>query len=242
MLRIMKIVHISDIHLTENGTEIWGINTLEHFQKAIQKIKELDGLDGIIVSGDLSNDGSKWTYEYIDRAFEETGVPTYCCPGNHDNLEMFYQGYKPSYYKICEKFELCGWNFIMLNSAVPDMSRGYFNPDVLMRLLKSSNGPVAIVLHHPPVNQDGWLNRKLLDNKSHFKKIIEHFHNVKLVLYGHSHYASFRTFEDIIYNCSPSIGFAFSPKLPKFEIACGEEGFSLIDTSNDDISINTILI
>ena len=50
------------------------------------------------------------------------------------------------------------------------------------------------------------------------------------------------THEDIIYNCSPSIGFAFSPKLPKFEIACGEEGFSLIDTSNDDISINTILI
>ncbi len=97
----------------------------------------------------------------------------------------------------------------MLNSAVPDMSRGYFNPDVLMRLLKSSNGPVAIVLHHPPVNQDGWLNRKLLDNKSHFKEIIEHFHNVKLVLYGHSHYASFRTFEDIIYNCSPSIGLRF---------------------------------
>ena len=48
----MRIVHISDIHLTENGTEIWGINTLEHFQKAIHKIKEMDGLDGIIVSGD----------------------------------------------------------------------------------------------------------------------------------------------------------------------------------------------
>ena len=29
----------------------------------------MDGLDGIIVSGDLSNDGSKWTYECIDRAF-----------------------------------------------------------------------------------------------------------------------------------------------------------------------------
>lgn len=98
----MRIVHISDIHLTENGTEIWGINTLEHFQKAIHKIKEMDGLDGIIVSGDLSNDGSKWTYECIDRAFEEIGVPTYCCPGNHDNLEMFYRGYKPYHYKINE--------------------------------------------------------------------------------------------------------------------------------------------
>ncbi|MEI3240543.1 MAG: hypothetical protein V8S32_11230 [Lachnospiraceae bacterium] len=35
----------------------------------------------------------------------EIGVPTYCCPGNHDNLEMFYRGYKPYHYKINEKFE-----------------------------------------------------------------------------------------------------------------------------------------
>ena len=67
----MKLIHISDIHLTENGREIWGVNTLDHFCKTIQKIKGLDGIDGIVVSGDLSDDGSRWTYEYIDRAFAE---------------------------------------------------------------------------------------------------------------------------------------------------------------------------
>ena len=39
MLRIMKIVHISDIHLTENGTEIWGVNTHEHFSESHPKDK-----------------------------------------------------------------------------------------------------------------------------------------------------------------------------------------------------------
>ena len=143
MLRIMKIAHISDIHLTENGTEIWGVNTHEHFQKAIQKIKELDGLDGIIVSGDLS--------------------------------------------------------------------RGYFNPDVLMRLLKSSNGPVAIVLHHPPVNQDGWLNRKLLENRSEFNAIIKNSEKVKVILYGHTHFGMYKQIDNVVYSSPFSVAISGNP-------------------------------
>ena len=65
----MKFIHISDIHLTENGREIWCVNTLDHFYKAIGRIKDLDGIDGIFVSGDLSDDGSRWTYEFIDKVF-----------------------------------------------------------------------------------------------------------------------------------------------------------------------------
>ena len=164
------------------------------------------------------------------------------CPGNHDNLEMFYRGYKPSYYKICEKFELCGWNFIMLNSAVPDISRGYFNPDVLMRLLKSSNGPVAIVLHHPPVNQDGWLNRKLLENRSEFNAIIKNSEKVKVILYGHTHFGMYKQIDNVVYSSPFSVGFAFSPELPKFEIAHGLEGFNVLVFSQDSIFIKTIRI
>lgn len=69
----MKLIHLSDIHLTENGRKIWETNTLAHFQKAIQRIKELSGIDGIVISGDLSDDGSLWTYKYIDQAFAEIG-------------------------------------------------------------------------------------------------------------------------------------------------------------------------
>ena len=158
----MKFIHISDIHLTENGREIWGVNTLDHFCKAIERIKDLDGIDGIFVSGDLSDDGSRWTYEYIDKAFAEIGIPTFCCPGNHDNLDEFYNGYKPSFYSHNEMVKFCGWNFIMLNSAVRDASRGFFSPEKLSNLIQQCKGPVAIVLHHAPRGQGGWRNRKLL--------------------------------------------------------------------------------
>ena len=234
----MKFIHISDIHLTENGRVIWGVNTLDHFCKAIGRIKDLDGIDGIFVSGDLSDDGSWWTYEYIDKAFAEIGIPTFCCPGNHDNLEEFYNGYKPSFYSNNEMVEFCGWNFIMLNSAVRDMSRGFFNPEKLFNLIQQCKGPIALVLHHPPIEQDGWLNRKLLEKRDRFNDIIQQAENVRLVLYGHTHYHTKRVINGIFYSSAPSIGFAFNPNLNKFEIADGEEGFSIIEIDGDNIWIS----
>ena len=233
----MKFIHISDIHLTENGREIWGVNTLDHFCKAIERIKDLDGIEGIFVSGDLSDDGSRWTYEFIDKAFSKIGIPTFCCPGNHDNLDEFYNAYKPSFYNNCEMVELNGWNFIMLNSAVSGMSRGFFVPEKLTNLIQQCNGPIAVILHHPPLEQKGWLNRKLLENRERFNEIIQYAKNVKLVLYGHTHYHSYESINGIVYNSAPSIGFAFNPNLNKFEIADGEEGFSIIKITGDNISI-----
>lgn len=238
----MKLIHLSDIHLTENGREIWGVDTLGHFYKAIHKIKSLNGVDGIVISGDLSDDGSRWTYEKIDSAFAEVGFPTFCCPGNHDNLDEFYQGYKPSFYKTCKTFKLCGWTFIMLNSAISGLSRGYFNPETLLTQIQHNIGPVAVVLHHPPIEQEGWLNRKLLENRAMFNEIILNAENVRLVLYGHTHYHIDHIINGIVYSSSSSIGFAFHPNLPNFEIAHGNEGFSLITINEMNIKIENVLI
>ncbi|WP_165157813.1 metallophosphoesterase [Parabacteroides sp. ZJ-118] len=233
----MKLIHISDIHLTENGHQIWEVNTLEHFCSAIQKIKSLDSVDGIIVSGDLSDDGSRWSYEYIDRAFAEIGIPTFCCPGNHDNLNTFFGGYEPRFYKIPELVEIGDWSFILLNSAVTGMSRGYFNIEKLKGLLERSHGNTTVVLHHPPIEQEGWLNRKLLENRDEFNDIILHTENVRLVLYGHTHYHTNSIINGVVYSSAPSTGFAFNPNSQKFKIVSGEEGFNIIEIKNDDIMI-----
>ena len=38
----MKIVHISDIHLMENGQIIWDTDTKSHFDQAVDIIKKLE--------------------------------------------------------------------------------------------------------------------------------------------------------------------------------------------------------
>ena len=63
-----------------------------------------------------------------------------------------------------------------------------------------------------------------------------------MVLLGHIHYHLNRKIDNIIFSSSSSIGFAFDMNLPKFQIADGNEGFSLIDIVENSINIENILI
>ena len=245
----MRIIHLSDIHLENNGVPIWETDTMCHLNKAINIIKSLANVDVIVVSGDLSNDGSRWTYEYIDEIFETTGIPTICCPGNHDSISMMYNEYLPRYYQICDKIYIGGFKFLMLNSTIPadadpttNKSRGLLTNDKLNFIkneIKDGTSTI-IVLHHPPLEPGGWLNRKLLDNRDEFVELISGYSNVKLILYGHIHYPTQNDVNGIKFSSAPSIGFAFDKDLPKFQIAKGNEGFSLIDITESNITIKTI--
>lgn len=137
----------------------------------------------------------------------------------------------------------------MLNSTIPDdedpttnKSRGLLTNDKLNFIkneIKDGTSTI-IVLHHPPLEPGGWLNRKLLDNRDEFVELISGYSNVKLILYGHIHYPTQNDVNGIKFSSAPSIGFAFDKDLPKFQIAKGNEGFSLIDITESNITIKTI--
>lgn len=239
---IMRLIHISDIHLTANGHPIWGVEPLAQFNRAVEKIKSLDEIDAVVISGDLSEDGSLWAYEYIDNTFAKLGLPTYCCPGNHDDLNVFFQGFHPSFYLRNEVFRFGRWVFIMINSTITGMSRGHVDAKKLYDMIQSNDGPIGVVVHHPPIEQEGWLNRKLMENRDEFNKIIFQDNRVKLVLYGHSHCYTNKCINGIVYSSASSICFAFHPSLPKFEIAHGNEGFSLITLEGLKVKVENILI
>lgn len=248
----MKILHLSDIHLAKHGEIIWGADTLSSLNKAIDMIKNIPEIDAIIISGDISNDGSLWTYDFIDEQFGKLDIPVYCCPGNHDNLRVMMTVFSPKFIKIIDKAIIAGWQFYFLNSVVQDeiepnknKARGFLSRDGLKQLeqnLRVNNMPTVIVLHHPPKEPGGWINRRLLDNRDEFNDMIKRFDNVKLVLYGHIHYSTQNYNGNVIYSSAPSIGYAFDKYLPKFQIAKGKEGFNLIELNNSEIHIERFFI
>ena len=248
----MKLIHLSDIHLMENGQIIWETDTKSHFDKAIDIIKKLSDIDAIIISGDLSNDGSEWSYRYIDNQFASIGIPTYCCPGNHDNINFLSHKFEPEFLQFKNYIYLEGWKFYFLNTVIPDeidpshnKARGMIPEKELLELereLTYNKIPTAIIFHHPAKEPGGWLNRRLLENRDQFNHIISKFSHVKLVLYGHIHYGIQHEENGIIYSASPSIGYAFDKELPKFQIADKQEGFNIIEISNQSIQISKINI
>ena len=241
---------MADLHLTKDGCPIWETNTMEHFNRSIDVIRGMKDIDAIVVTGDISNDGSEWTYKYADRLFSSLGIPTFCCPGNHDSLKVMLEEYNPSFFKVLpQSCIIDGWNLILLNSVIQDdedpnqnKARGFLSEASLNYMIqKLEEGfPSIIALHHPPLEPGGWLNRKLLDNRDDFNKIISLYDNVKLVIYGHIHYFTNVLKGHVRYCSSSSVGFAFDKDLPKFQIADGYEGINLIEIINDSITINNI--
>lgn len=242
----MRIALLSDLHLTENGVHIWGVDTFGNFNKVIEKIKQEKSLDAIVIAGDLSNDGSLWTYKYVDDKLKETGIPSFCCPGNHDSISLMMNEYTPSFFQRNSVSFIEGYKLILLNSVVSDdvekgknKSRGWLFPDSFefLRHELSDGKPAIVVFHHPPIEPGGWLNRKLLDNRDDFKCLLEQFDNVRLVLYGHTHYFLETKMHNTLCVAPSGVGFAFDKDLSKFEIAKGQEGYAIINITSEKIDV-----
>lgn len=73
----MKIGMISDLHLDLNEFEG------DSPESALKQITKEKSLDLLIVAGDISND-YKITLEFVKRFVQDTGIPLYFVPGNHD--------------------------------------------------------------------------------------------------------------------------------------------------------------
>ena len=241
---------MSDFHLTKDGCPIWETNTIEHFNKSIEIIRGMKGIDVIIVTGDISEDGSIWTYQYTDKMFASVGIPTLCCPGNHDSIKVMLKDYVPSFYQVLPPAcIICGWKIVTLNSVISEKkdssqnkSRGFLSEESLNYIQQELDEglPTIIALHHPPQEPGGWLNRRLLENRDEFNNMISKYDNARLVIYGHTHYFTEVQQGHTRYSSSTSIGFAFDKDFPKFQIYDGHEGFSLIEINNSIINIRNV--
>ena len=71
----MRIIHMSDLHLTSDKHPIWGVDTYEHFVKALNSIGSIPNIDCIVVSGDIADDGNLLTYQYADDMLNSLSIP-----------------------------------------------------------------------------------------------------------------------------------------------------------------------
>ena len=244
----MKIIHMSDLHIADNGKPIWETDTRAHFDMAIKRIAREQDIDAILISGDIADKGSVWAYDYVDKAMASLGIPTYICPGNHDNLSNMMHVMK--FCKVNGEVMIGDWKFVILDSTIPDLddpsrnrARGELKSQDLHyieHVASNSDSPICIVLHHSPIEPGGWMNKKLLENREEFKERISKLERVKLVLFGHIHYPMTQHLKSAIYSSAPAIGFAFDKDLPKYQICDGNEGYSILHITGDNAEIQRV--
>lgn len=190
----LRILHLSDTHLYGDGRLQYGlVDTLEALDRVLVRAGELETVDLVVVSGDLSDDGTAASYRLLRERLEpwaaERGAAVAYAIGNHDLPDAFEE-------VLGERERVLpvrGFRVVTVDTTVARAGYGTVGDIRLARLREvlaepSANGTI-VVLHHPPVPPTtGLFERlRLVDPDPLLEACSEG--DVRLILAGHYHHA-----------------------------------------------------
>lgn len=86
----MKLVHISDIHLTCPGERMGGLDPHSRFAEALAHVRGAHSdADRIVITGDLTHWGEPAAYRALKAALTDLPCPVRLLIGNHDDRRAF---------------------------------------------------------------------------------------------------------------------------------------------------------
>ncbi|KYC40934.1 3',5'-cyclic-nucleotide phosphodiesterase [Scytonema hofmannii PCC 7110] len=231
----LSIAQVSDMHLfADENEQLLGMPTTLSFQATIRRLKKLRSeLDLLLLTGDLSGDGSLESYEMLQNLLRPLEISTYWLPGNHDNAIAMEQILNLRLVSRRKSFERGGWHFILLDSTVPECVHGHLSAKILhwldFQLSMGDNKPTLLALHHPPFKVDSkWLDSSTLQNSQDLFAIVDRHPQVKLVLFGHIHQEFHCQRHSVDYLGTPSTCIQFAPSSSKFSLDQKSPGFRLL--------------
>jgi 3',5'-cyclic-AMP phosphodiesterase len=231
----ISIAQLTDIHLfASENQRLLGMPTTESFQAVIKRLNKLRcELDLLLLTGDLSGDGTPASYENLQTLLNPLQIPTYWLPGNHDRAIAMDDILNLGMLSRRKSFKRGSWNFILLNSSIPECAHGDLAPQTLdwldSELKILGNNPTVVALHHPPLPvSSAWLDTICLKNPQEFFAVVDRYPQVKLVLFGHIHQEFQRQRHNVEYLGTPSTCIQFQSKSPTFAINQQPPGFRFL--------------
>nr|WP_281373068.1 metallophosphoesterase [Kineococcus aurantiacus] len=189
---------MSDTHLLAGGALHGGlVDTTAALGHVLESLHRVGPLDAVVVSGDVSDDGTVASYETVRDlvgpfARAHGAVPVFAM-GNHDLPEGFTRVLGPTR----SVHDVDGFRFVVLDSSVPGMGYGSLGAEQLdwLRSVLATPAPrgSAVVVHHSPVPAPTVLHEGLkLQDPGGLLAALEGS-DVRVVLSGHYHHPAAQT-------------------------------------------------
>lgn len=154
----MKLLQLTDIHLTTPGQTIGGRDPNANFEKALDHAFANHGdAEAMVITGDLSDWGDRSDYLRLKQTLADTPVPVHLCIGNHDDRDAFLSvfpdiaddnGY------VQHVFALSNGHGVVVDTWERDSHAGRFceaRAGWLDKTLAALDGPIYLFMHHNPV-------------------------------------------------------------------------------------------
>lgn len=219
----LRIVQISDTHLfAEPEKSLLGVKTEESFSALLELLKA-EKFSMILLTGDLTQDGSEASYIKLAERLKQFNVPVYWVPGNHDDTKIMNRVYPLHNIYNQKQIIIDNWQFILLDSHIPKAVEGYLDQsqfDFLESCLKSKPDLNAvIVFHHHPISVGNeWLDKLGLQNADLFWETVANYPKVSAVVFGHVHQEHKGKMKGIKYFSVPSTCIQFKKNSAKFAL------------------------
>lgn len=234
----MRVVQISDLHLTGDGAPAYGVvDTWGALEACVAHLLDLSPLpDAVVVTGDVADRGEAAAYaraRNVFAALTDAGVPVYLTPGNHDHGDRLraalggmypHDPSAPGGAGYC--VEMNGARLVCLNTRQPGTHAGGVTPDTatwLGRVLDRAPGvPALVFAHHPPFASGlGVMDAGRMDGRT-LAGVLAGRDAVQLC-FGHLHRPLFTRWAGCPAVVCPSTGMQLEPRFT----ALGGGGFVL---------------
>ncbi len=231
----LLVAQITDTHLfADDQQKLLGLQTIASFQAVIDQVNVLERRpDLLLLTGDLSQDGTVKSYEMLQEMLSPLAIPAYWVPGNHDCPETMAQVLTRSPVSPQKSVYAAPWQIVLLDSSVPGCVHGFLSSESLewldQELSQSSGAPALIAFHHPPfLSGSDWMNDIGLLNAEEFFEVCDRHPQVKLVLFGHIHQNFSRQRHQVHYLGTPSTCIQFKPNSDTFALDEEQPGLRLV--------------
>ncbi len=246
-LDVVRLVQLTDSHIFADPEGcLLGLNTRSSFEAVCERIQREEWRpDALLVTGDLSQDASPESYQYLADYFKTMDLPTFWLPGNHDNPETM-ELYLSNNRVLQAKQLLIGrWQIILLDSSVRGKVHGYLEKEQLKfleRALKRyPDKHTLVTLHHQPLPVGSeWLDQIGLRNSDELLAIVNAYPQVKGVVWGHVHQAFESRKKGTCWISTPSSCVQFKPGSEDFSAGIEAPGYRYLNLYSDG-RIETIL-
>ena len=236
----MRILHLTDLHIGEEGEDTYGVDVRANFLDILSKIPLMQP-DLLVVTGDLCfRDGQENIYRWIKGQLETTGIPFRIISGNHDEpvamAQAFGIGGQLKGNELYFEEDWKGEKFLFL-----DTTYGFFSPpqrEWVSECLDSANGRLTVFMHHPPVPSGVPfmdLNYPFKDTDA-FLDVFKSYKGQVNIFCGHYHVEKCIQINRLNVHITPSCFFQMGQKKKEFEVDHYRIALRVIDLDSDMLS------
>jgi 3',5'-cyclic-AMP phosphodiesterase len=209
----MKLVQISDTHLGEPGTRLFGLDPAAQLEQCVRHINAHHADAALcVITGDLVNVGTESEYRELRRVLCGLALPYRLIPGNHDvrnSLRAVFSDlpFEPGEF-LHQRVETPEATLLLLDTHEPGDDSGALCEGRLgwldLRLAESAK-PILVFMHHPPVpiGHEAMDQMPLRNPEQFLERLARQRGKVKHVFFGHVHRPFFTVKDGIGFSAVP---------------------------------------